>query len=238
MFNLNRAGVTVKVVQCRSWKNSLIWLGLLKADILDYTSNCFLVYFLILAVCFNFGSFTIWHWSSNRTPHVAVLQLLKALPISINFHFCQYNKQWIDHDETIMQNENQLCLAVIVRIWVTHHLDNKSHSDPCVTLIPKSGKTTRFLSLQLKIYSLASEVPAGTGGKTQVGLSREQWLLDLWGVNVRRERCVTRGQSICVLNMWLDMFMDPSRMFEVPGMKCWVQDYQVTWCSQKDWFLN
>lgn len=176
MFNLNRAGVTAKVVQCRSWKNSLIWLGLLEAHILDYTSNCFLVYFVILTVCFNFGSFTIWHWSSNRIPHVAVLQLLKALlenrslPISTNFHFCQYNKQWIDHDETIMQNENHLCLAVTVRIWVTYHLDNKRHPDSCVTFIQKSGKTIRILLLQLKIYDPASEVPAGTGGKTQVEL--------------------------------------------------------------------
>lgn len=36
---------------------------------------------------------------------------------------------------------------------------------------------------------------------------------------MRKERCVTCGQSICALNMWLDMFMNPSRMFEVPGMK-------------------
>lgn len=147
MFNLNRAVVTVKTVLCRSWKNSLIWLGQLEADILDYTSDCFLVYFVILTVCFNFGSFTIWHWYSNRTPHVAVLWLLKAwlenhcLPVSTNFDFCQYNKQWIDHYESIMQNENQLCLVVTARIWVTRHLDNKRYPEPSVTFIQRSGKS-------------------------------------------------------------------------------------------------
>lgn len=148
MFNLNSAVLTVMIVWCRSWKNSLVWRGLQEADILDYISNCFLVYFVILAVCFNFGSFTIWHWSSNRTPHVAVLWFLKAwlenhyLPISnsTNFHFCQYNKQWIGPYESVMQNENQFCLAITVRIWVTHHLGNKRHADPCVTFIEKSEK--------------------------------------------------------------------------------------------------
>ena len=166
----------MKTVRCGSWENSLVWLGLLEADILDCTSNCFLAYFVILAVCFNFGSFTIWHWSSNRTPHVAVLWLLKAwlenhcLPISTNFHFCQYNKQWIDNYESIVQSENQLCLAVTVRMWVTRHLDNNSTLTLVLPLYKNLEKAIRFLSLQLKIYSPASEVPAGTGGEARGGL--------------------------------------------------------------------
>lgn len=40
-------------------KHNLVLLGPLEAVFLDYTSNSLSVYFVILIVCFNFGSFTI-----------------------------------------------------------------------------------------------------------------------------------------------------------------------------------
>lgn len=61
VFSLNREGMTVKIVQCRSWKTSLLRLGLLEVHILNQISNCFLVYFLSSQFVLIFGSVVLWH---------------------------------------------------------------------------------------------------------------------------------------------------------------------------------
>jgi len=55
-------------------------------------------------------------------------------------------------------------------MWVTRHLDNNSTLTLVLPLYKNLEKAIRFLSLQLKIYSPASEVPAGTGGEARGGL--------------------------------------------------------------------
>lgn len=44
-------------------------------------------------------------------------------------------------------------------------------------------------------------------------------MLDLKGVNMRKAKCVMWGRA-CALNIGLNMFVDSSRMFEVPQAVC------------------